>query len=519
MRNLTIIAFLMATTSLASAAGNEFFIGQIGDTNNALVGQTNGNNKQGTIQVGKKNSAITSQNDPAGPQTNTSGTRQFGVYNDSLVVQDGGNNTQGTIQGGVEQQGGHHAEGRRPVARPTTPAPLQFGDRTRRPSTQKSGNNMRPRSRAVARTSRSRVSDQRHQLGQEHATTAQIGRDSRPLRRLEGQWQSGNQLGGTGGDNNSGDNSRQQRVRQQWTGCSSARQTRSSSARTAATTPGTLQIASATLTGRTPTRQAWTTTPATSSSAARTLPAFRRTARATGANTTHRRTTRSSASSAGSNSALVGQVSGNNTQGTLQFGAYNKATTGQSATDTGGTNGAFTLQGGIGNKAMTSQTTTGPNGTDLASTGASVATTSLLPSSSVRATSRQPDQDASGITTLDHCPRHRQLSPGVDNNALTVQVGKDNTAYTAQTGGAELCRRPTTRPLQFGVKNNSQLVGQLNGCNVQGRSRPATRTTPRLSVHQRPDRAAHRTLRHHPGRRVQHRCHQPVDRQPAQRWR
>ena len=59
MRNLTIIAFLMATTSLASAAGNEFFIGQIGDTNNALVGQNNGNNKQGTIQAGKKNSAMT----------------------------------------------------------------------------------------------------------------------------------------------------------------------------------------------------------------------------------------------------------------------------------------------------------------------------------------------------------------------------------------------------------------------------------------------------------------------------
>ena len=80
MRNLSIIAFLMATTSLASAASNESFIGQIGDTNVALVGQTNGNNSQGTVQVGKKNNAVTSQTNPVSPaNSNKSGTGQFGI--------------------------------------------------------------------------------------------------------------------------------------------------------------------------------------------------------------------------------------------------------------------------------------------------------------------------------------------------------------------------------------------------------------------------------------------------------
>ena len=98
MRNLTIIAFLMATTSLASAAGNEFFIGQIGDTNNALVGQTNGNNKQGTIQAGKKNNALTTQVVRRADRNSTSPACQFGAHNSAVVGQTGGNNTQGTLQ-------------------------------------------------------------------------------------------------------------------------------------------------------------------------------------------------------------------------------------------------------------------------------------------------------------------------------------------------------------------------------------------------------------------------------------
>ena len=61
MKHLTTLAMLLASTSLASAASNESFIAQIGGSNNAIVGQTSGNNKQKTISVGRHNTAVTSQ--------------------------------------------------------------------------------------------------------------------------------------------------------------------------------------------------------------------------------------------------------------------------------------------------------------------------------------------------------------------------------------------------------------------------------------------------------------------------
>ena len=100
MRNLTIIAFLMATTSLASAAGNKFFIGQIGDTNNALVGQNDGNNTQNT-HPGRQEErrAHLAGHRPA--RRPTSPTRCSSALQRLDRAQTGGNNTQSTIQGGV----------------------------------------------------------------------------------------------------------------------------------------------------------------------------------------------------------------------------------------------------------------------------------------------------------------------------------------------------------------------------------------------------------------------------------
>src|SRR6185437_8235269 len=102
MRNLAVFAFLMATTSLASAASNESFIAQVGAHNNAAANQLNGNNRQLTIQAGKHNHATTNQIGPSsGSHTNNSGTVQFGVGNNAMINQIGGNNTQGTFSFGI----------------------------------------------------------------------------------------------------------------------------------------------------------------------------------------------------------------------------------------------------------------------------------------------------------------------------------------------------------------------------------------------------------------------------------
>ena len=158
MRNLTIIAFLMATTSLASAAGNESFIGQIGDTNNALVGQNGGNNKQRHHSGRQEERRDDARRTTGWPRRPTRPARcQFGGYNGSIAIQDGGNNTQGTIQGGVGNFAVTTQKGRRPTARPTTPStaavrlPERFGRRPERTAT-----TSRTRCRSVLATSRQR---------------------------------------------------------------------------------------------------------------------------------------------------------------------------------------------------------------------------------------------------------------------------------------------------------------------------------------------------------------------------
>ena len=77
MKHLTTLAILLATTSLASAASNESFIIQAGKKNNAIVGQTNGHNKQATGQFGNDNNAVTAQQS-TGKNSNESGTLEIG---------------------------------------------------------------------------------------------------------------------------------------------------------------------------------------------------------------------------------------------------------------------------------------------------------------------------------------------------------------------------------------------------------------------------------------------------------
>src|SRR5690349_24248296 len=99
MKRVSVIGFaLLASTSLSHA--NESFIAQIGEYNGAVAAQENGNNKQATIQAGKRNKAFTAQKDATGSRTNGSLTTQLGVGNKALVAQQNGNNSQGTIQAG-----------------------------------------------------------------------------------------------------------------------------------------------------------------------------------------------------------------------------------------------------------------------------------------------------------------------------------------------------------------------------------------------------------------------------------
>ena len=140
MKNLTIIAFLMASTSLASAAENESFIGQIGNHIFAVAGQDGGNNTQNTLQVGKKNGALTVQ-DTAGSRTNNSNTLQFGGYNGSIASQKGGNNEQTTIQGGVGNFALTKQKGTQTNGKLNDSTTAQFGAFNASIADQKDGNN------------------------------------------------------------------------------------------------------------------------------------------------------------------------------------------------------------------------------------------------------------------------------------------------------------------------------------------------------------------------------------------
>ena len=95
MKSMTALALLLTSASTAFAASaptNESFISQVGDDNSGLVSQADGNNTQGTVQVGTSNGAITSQA-AATFGANNSGTFQSGVSNASVVGQTGGGNT------------------------------------------------------------------------------------------------------------------------------------------------------------------------------------------------------------------------------------------------------------------------------------------------------------------------------------------------------------------------------------------------------------------------------------------
>jgi hypothetical protein len=88
---------------------NESFVAQIGVGSTAIVGQTGGNNNQGTLQFGGNNFALTGQlNTTNGTKndnsTNTAFTGQFGFGNAAVTLQKNSatvENTSAIIQAGA----------------------------------------------------------------------------------------------------------------------------------------------------------------------------------------------------------------------------------------------------------------------------------------------------------------------------------------------------------------------------------------------------------------------------------
>lgn len=89
MNKVAVLALVLASATSAHAADNESFIDQIGTSNAATIAQENGNNTQGTLQVGKANIAITSQTGSAIPAASTDGSfiGQFGSKNEAVTSQ------------------------------------------------------------------------------------------------------------------------------------------------------------------------------------------------------------------------------------------------------------------------------------------------------------------------------------------------------------------------------------------------------------------------------------------------
>ena len=423
MRNLTIIAFLMATTSLASAASNESFIGQIGDTNNALVGQNSGNNKQGTDpgRQAEQRGHLAERSGFGPTNLNKSGTGQFGDYNDSLAVQDGGNNTQGTLQIGVENKAVTTQSGAT-GARPTTPAPLQFGYQNN--STVEPARRQQRCEHDPGRRQEHLGHGSADQRGPTRARTTRPPRSSagttlrrpRKPRRVHPTAAPGSSAA-AGGVNNS----------------ASCRPATSNSALRRQNSVGTGQNGSNGNAGSCKGRRR-------QQLGCRSVRRQERCHRHAGrrsrrCNDQRARTVRSSASSAGEQ-GHGRQLNGNNTQGTLQFGARNIATTGQLTNDTGGTQRRLHA---AGRRSATSRTTS------QTTQGRTVRVCAL--SAARRRQQQRGDHqfgDGNKSTTSSGRKRHSQPATlrraaaiaGVDNNALTLQVGKDNIASTAQAGGS-----------------------------------------------------------------------------------
>lgn len=127
----------------------------------------------------------------------------------------------------------------------------------------------------------------------------------------------------------------------------------------------------------------------------------------------------------------------------------------------GGVNTSSTIQLGDGNKAFTKQVSQGGG---IGGGVISGNVPALLPvgfqQKSIFSTPVYPTIWGS-ITTPDFIGVN-----AVDNNALTLQVGKDNTAFTLQSGMSILPTSNNSATVQIG-KDNFALASQQNGFNGQ----------------------------------------------------